>query len=321
MNIATMFLQNLRAALVWATAKVVTTRGPRLVPVPVTRFDSRVIALGLALALTATATRAQAWGWHPGPASHTQGQIVDVQMLVNGAGAPLYSRPGVGDKRYFEAFAGGQYEVRLRNLTGNRIGVLVSVDGLNVVSGNRSNLDRNEAMYVLDPWESTTIRGWRTSLDDVRRFVFVDEERSYASRTGQANGDMGWIRVVAFTENVGWGRVKAGYRDSGPAAPMPYTPEEPRAQSDAPQTDGLARRQATESHADESAPGTGWGDQSRDPVRRTQFTAAAVATDEIILRYEYASGLRALGIEPVRNRSRVWEREDGQLGFAKPPRW
>src|SRR5689334_17117569 len=321
MNIVTLLIQNLRAALVWATAKVVTTRGTRLVPVPVTRFDSRVIALGLALALSATATRAEAWGWHSGPASHTQGQIVDVQMLVNGANAPLYSRPGVGDKRYFEAFAGGQYEVRLRNLTGNRIGVLVSVDGLNVVSGERSNLDRNEAMYVLDPWESTTIRGWRTSLDDVRRFVFVDEQRSYASRTGQANGDMGWIRVVAFTEYVSsWGRVKSGYRDSGPSAPMPYAPEEPRAQS-APEGDNLARRQTSESRADESAPGTGWGDSSRDPVRRTQFNAAAVATDQIILRYEYASGLRALGIEPIRNRSRVWEREDGQLGLAKPPRW
>ena len=53
-------------------------------------------------------------------------------------------------------------------------------------------------MYVLDPYEGAVIRGWRTSLDDVRQFVFVDEERSYAERTGQANGDMGWIRVLSF---------------------------------------------------------------------------------------------------------------------------
>jgi len=39
-------------------------------------------------------------------------------------------------------------------------------------------------------------------MRDVRRFVFVDEERSYAERTGQANGDMGWIRVLSFRERA-----------------------------------------------------------------------------------------------------------------------
>jgi len=39
-----------------------------------------------------------------------------------------------------------------------------------------------------------------------------------------------------------------------------------------------------------------------------------------VFRYEYASGLRALGIRPVRYRDRLWEREHGDLGFALPPR-
>ena len=42
------------------------------------------------------------------------------------------------------------------------------------------------------------------------------------------------------------------------------------------------------------------------------------ATDRITLRYEYASALRALGINL--GRDRLSER-DGNLGFAKPPRW
>jgi hypothetical protein len=70
-----------------------------------------------------------------------------------------------------------------------------------------------------------------------------------------------------------------------------------------------------------SFPGTGWGTRQQDHVNRTQFTPDPVAVDRLILRYEYASGLQALGILPVRGyRERLGER-DGQVGFAKPPRW
>ena len=51
-----------------------------------------------------------------------------------------------------------------------------------------------------------------------------------------------------------------------------------------------------------------------------EFNPEAQATDHLALRYEYESGLRALGIFPER-RYRLWEREDGRLGFAQPPRW
>src|SRR5439155_442973 len=107
-------------------------------------------------------------------------------------GSPF--RPSGSDRLYFQAFKGRNYSLVVRNNTGRRVGVLIAVDGLNVVTGERSSLSRNESMYVLDPNERAVIRGWRTSLDQVRRFVFVDEEHSYAERTDQANGDLGWIR-------------------------------------------------------------------------------------------------------------------------------
>jgi hypothetical protein len=208
------------------------------------------------------------------------------------------------------------------------------VDGLNVISGTRSSLSKNESMYVLDAWGSATIRGWRTSLSDVRRFVFVDEERSYAQRSGQANGDLGWIRVLAFREQRPFWEPRAQLRDErdrkdeGEETPYGGAPEAERRQ--APEAKGQAEpREGTDqapspsrSYADEqnSNPGTGWGDHRYDPVNRTVFTAEAYPMDRITLRYEYASGLRALGIH-VGDRNRVWERERGQLGFAQPPRW
>jgi hypothetical protein len=259
------------------------------------------------------------------------GNLVDVSVRVDGKTAPLYFRPGAWDRNYFEAFKGRNYSLVLRNNTAQRVGVLIAVDGLNVVNGERSNLARWEPMYVLGPYEQAVIQGWRTSLRDVRKFVFVDEERSYAERTGQANGDMGWIRVLSFREQAPvswWNGVRRDSRvdelrsqnEMDSPAPAP-TVEGQKARGEV-GADGLARI-APESKSSEtrseSNPGTGWGQRRHDPVQETEFNAAVQPTDHLMLRYEYSSGLRALGIFP--RRARLWEREDGQLGFAKPPRW
>ena len=71
--------------------------------------------------------------------------------------------------------------------------------------------------------------------------------------------------------------------------------------------------------APQAAPGTGWGDHRYDPVQQTSFEPQGWAADQLALRYEYDSGLRALGI--FTRRPRVFERERGELGFAQPPRW
>jgi hypothetical protein len=214
------------------------------------------------------------------------------------------------------------------------------VDGLNVVNGELSRLSRNEPMYVLDPYETATIRGWRTSLQNVRRFVFVDEERSYAERTGQSNSDLGWVRVLAFREqrltwrlpqlDLPYLREREELRGGEPV-PQGALPESKAGTAPAPSAGEAQKRSLEESrmmaerdmvapHAEQSVPGTGWGERRYDPVRETVFTAQSYPTDHLVLRYEYASGLQALGIFPARGPDRVWER-DHRLGFAQPPRW
>ena len=295
-----------------------------------------LVTLLAAAGLTLGAAAAQADPWFSnGASSHSMvdGNVVDVEVRVDGGTAPLYFKPGTSDRHYFQAFQGRNYSLVVRNTTGSRVGVLIAVDGLNVVDGQRSTLDRHEQMYVLDPYESADIQGWRTSLDDIRRFVFVDENRSYAARTGQANGDMGWIRVVAYRENapqVWWDKVtrpRRPYRDDardgrsqldgGAQAPQAEgrANEAPMAKGSM-KAEGFSMDQAPQA---QTAPGTGWGDHRYDPVQQTTFEPQRWAADQITLRYEYASGLRALGIFP--RRSRVFDRERGELGFAQPPRW
>jgi hypothetical protein len=313
-----------------------TCRLPMPVPIPLPRRRpswSGIAALGLALAIVAPLPAAA----RPGTQfeSVADGRLVDVQVRVEGRDQPLYFAPGRFDRRYFQAFRGRNYSLVMRNNTGRRVGVLIAVDGLNVVTGQRSSLSRHESMYVLDPHEEAVIRGWRTSLRDIRKFVFVDEERSYAERTDQANGDLGWIRVLAFREQLTWWRDGLGKvreqtdRDERPYGAVPEIEQAPGApngvdgsRKSAPNTTEDSRMRAERfDNGPESNPGTGWGERGSDPVRRTTFVAEAHATDHIVLRYEYAKGLRALGITPWQGRDRLWDRERGELGFAQPPRW
>lgn len=280
---------------------------------------------------------------HAGRAPHVDRTFVAdrgpiaVEVVVAGRTTPLFMAANRQDRWYLEARQGRKYEIRVRNTTGERVGFVLAVDGLNAIDGTLSRNASGEPMYVLDPYASSTIKGWRRNLDQVSRFVFVDERRSYAERTGQGNGDLGWIRVTAFHEvwtgRTGWGSLKGQYRDGGSAergarreateeAAPPSAETRARAGSDmgAQGSRGDVSSPSPPPVA-ESNPGTGWGPSQRDRVREVDFQPRAHAAAQVILRYEYRPALVALGILPWRERTdRTWERDHGVYGFAQPPR-
>jgi hypothetical protein len=270
------------------------------------------------------------------------GSLVDLSVEVGGASAPLYpARDGSG-RYYLEARAGCDYAIRITNHSPERLGVVLAVDGLNAISGEReigpSDPARRGRMYVIDPWGDVQVRGWRTSLEDVRRFTFVDERGSYAARTGRANGKMGWIQAWAYRERY----VRASRPAAGPLGPpalrrarSPFAPRKARP-GRAGQGGRAAGREANRRgariargrrQAPEAAgrlggyPGTGWGSQASDPATVVRFDAQPAPADVVTLRYEYAPALQALGVIPPRwERDRLSERERGD-GFARPPAW
>ena len=260
------------------------------------------------------------------------GSLVSVCLEVDGRPAPLYPAPDGSGRYYLEAWRGSRYAVRLANRTGERLGVLLNVDGLNAISGERSpaGIRSPGRMYVLYPWNDTVVQGWRTSLEDVRQFTFVDEERSYATRSGKGGGRLGWIEVEIYRERRPLARPWPywPYRpDDGRAndgAPAEEGRREPKSKDDSASAarDGIAERApAPPATAPPSYPGTGWGPRAEDPVRVVSFNPETVPAERITLRYEYASALRALGILPRSwwSRDRLRERDRGEEGFARPP--
>jgi hypothetical protein len=289
------------------------------------------------LALAALAPRtAPAMAHRPYPGDVPPGSLVDVTVEVEGAERPLYAAPDGSGRLYFEARRGARYAIRLASRTHERVGVVVQVDGLNVISGDRTATSwlggSPGRMYVLDPWGQTDIKGWRTSLDEVRRFTFVEEERSYAARSGQANNKMGWVEIAVYRE-----------RHRAVARPYPWSPDfsgRDRAQDEDARADGAAPAAPRSSKPAEKAagagaygesgrrpepeyPGTGWGQATDDRVVVVDFEPERTPAQRTTLRYEYASGLRALGIDvrPVYTRDRLRERDRAQGGFARPPAW
>src|SRR5262245_28122523 len=96
----------------------------------------------------------------PHPLPQPQGTLVGVSVEIEGREAPRYPAPDGSGRYYLEARAGSRYAVSLANRTAERVGVVLTVDGLNAISGERD--EQTGRMYVLDPWQSTRVQGWRT---------------------------------------------------------------------------------------------------------------------------------------------------------------
>lgn len=241
---------------------------------------SSTLALLLAAAL--------AW---PG-AAHAQ-PLVRLSVVDRDTGADLPQYPGHG-QRWIAGAPGHRYAIRLSNLGGERVLVVLSVDGVNAVSGETAAA--SQGGYVLDPWETADITGWRKSLDDVAAFVFTDLGDSYAARTGRPD-NVGVVGIAVFRERPApdWG-TRARRAAVSPAPPMAPEADASRESASA-AAPGLARAQAADAATQRL--GTGHGEREWAPVGTTGFVRASRHPAQVTsLRYDSARRLAALGILP-----------------------
>ena len=86
------------------------------------------------------------------------------------------------------------------NRTAERVGVVIAVDGRNIISGKKSDLKHTEDMYIVDGYGQARYDGWRTDRDTVHRFYFTDTADSYSMRTFEDSSAMGVIAVAVYRE-------------------------------------------------------------------------------------------------------------------------
>jgi hypothetical protein len=103
----------------------------------------------------------------------------------------------VGDRSYVVGQAGQRYTITLTNRTQHRFEAVATVDGLDVINGKTGTLENRG--YVLMPFATLEIEGFRQSQDAVASFRFGAVADSYAAQTGSAR-NVGVIGIAFFSE-------------------------------------------------------------------------------------------------------------------------
>lgn len=214
-------------------------------------------------------------------------------------------------ERWVAGTPGHRYGVRLRNRSNRRVLVVLSVDGVNAVSGETAS--PSQGGYVLGPWQSTRIDGWRKSLDDVAGFVFTDLADSYAARTGRPD-NVGVIGIAVFAQ--------ARPRPAPPIAAISPEAASPAHSSRADAAKSAASEASLARDAVAQAIGTGHGEREWSPVSHTRFLRASRVPMQVSqLRYDDRDGLLARGVLPRHH----WRRHHPPRAFPAtfapdPPR-
>jgi hypothetical protein len=271
----------------------------------------------------APSPRALAWaratilllGLLPLAACASGARLVDVQVVDTDQGGTLWPTRFQG-RDYIAGAPGHRFTVTLQNRTGERVLAVLSVDGINAISGQTASA--SQSGYVLEPWQRVDVRGWRKSYSDVAEFYFTDLPDSYGARTGRPE-NVGVIGVAAFRE-----RRPPPVADVAPAPEPLYPPyastQAPGAYADrvgaaeagtakaqgnaapaAAPADAMARaesrRDSAASEREAQQLGTGHGERRYDPVAQTQFERATSRPEQrSALYYDAYEALAARGV-------------------------
>ena len=229
-----------------------------------------------------------------------------IEILIDGAPLQEYAARGTS---YVEAVRGREYSVRLRNRTGERVAIALSVDGLNSIDA-RTTTASEARKWILEPYGTITLDGWQTSTSTARRFVFTTEDRSYGSWLGRTK-NLGIVAAAVFRQKR--------------SLPIPIQGEERR------QDSGADSRRAPEPSAAPSTEqrksleslgylaATGIGREVDHNVVQVAFDAEDAPSALLELRYEYRDTLVRLGVVPPdRPCDTPLSRRESARGFLEP---
>ena len=120
-----------------------------------------------------------------------------VTISVKDANGDPLEAVHVGERTFVVGQAGQRYSIVLQNHTSHRLEAVGTVDGLDVIDGKPGSFDNRG--YVLLPFATLEIEGFRTSTAQVAAFRFASVADSYAAQTGSAR-NVGVIGIAFFNE-------------------------------------------------------------------------------------------------------------------------
>jgi hypothetical protein len=219
--------------------------------------------------------------------------LLDMQLVDRDSGAAITQYASRG-RRFSPGLPGARYAIRLNNRSAERVLVVLSVDGVNAITGDTASWEQSG--YVLSPGESCDITGWRKSDERIAAFEFTSLGDSYAARTGRP-ANVGVVGAAVFRETPPV-VYESQVVPPAPAAPSPLSRLN-GATADAAQA---ARESAGRTEAERSSRaklGTGHGASEWSPLQHTAFQRRTRQPEQLLeIHYDSQANLMAAGIMP-----------------------
>ena len=243
----------------------------------------RFLVIGTVCAAVLAATLVARVGYAQGVVSPPQ-TTVEIVDRTEGRTLPIYWHEG---RRYVIGKPGNEYAIRVRNSGNGRVLAVMSVDGINVITG--ATASPQQSGYVLAPFESADIGGWRKSMSRTAAFYFTALPDSYAARTGRPD-NVGVIGVAVYRERVlPIAREEMRQRDTARAESAPAPAASPPAGANA-AADAVAQ-------AAGERLGTGHGRSESSYASYTRFERASdTPAETIAIYYDSYENLLAQGV-------------------------
>lgn len=238
-------------------------------------------------------------------APDVQGAMARVRIINRDSGRelPVYRHRG---EYWVAGQPGARYGISIMGhprLAPGRVEAVVSVDGVNVITGQTASVQQTG--YVLDVGQWHTITGWRKNDHEVAAFHFTALPNSYAARTGRP-ANVGVIGVALYREQAAppivrpqpWLNPEPAY-EYGEGALVGRSQRSPSAEA----ASGLRDNERVAKSAPApygSQLGTGHGAREGSAVGYTTFVRRSSRPDQIVrIRYDSEENLRARGIIPA----------------------
>ncbi len=199
------------------------------------------------------------------------GSIAEVSVYDRASGhrLPVHWHQG---QAYVVGRPGSEYRIQVRNREGADVLAVMSVDGVNVITGETAH--PLQSGYVLAPRGRLEVKGWRKSLARTAAFYFTELGNAYAARTGRPD-NVGVIGVALFRKK--------------PEPPQPFSGFAPAPRADA--------RSSREAEGAAQALGTGHGRIETSYARHVVFERATATPAEMVtIRYDSYRNLVAMGV-------------------------
>ncbi len=257
---------------------------------------------------------------------NTQKYTVDI--CVNGKPVKYYYH---NNSVYIEGRKATEYTIRLRNNTAYKALFTVSVDGLNVIDGNPAKEDTNG--YIISPWSSYDVKGFRYSNESVGAFKFSEKRNSYSKSSGNGTQNCGVIAVLVWEENVYIPNytINTVYKNIGADntwyKSIPdnnhYNFTTTRSFDFSSSLSACSFSASNESYQSKQpfgnfSLGTEWGSKIEDKVVEAEFNARDTYFEKIVFFYDTHENLVNSGIIP-KNKVSVARPNPFPGNFAKPP--